>query len=489
VATFSTYTTPTFYQNRRHKNGAGIIVTIGSYATDDSGFPSIYTTKYKATVSVSVNMATIFAAYSLDGGRYSVRVSFITDTVTDGGVKYTATSSSVFYDTNPNTPSISGTTSVIESTNSSNILTKHISGVEYYITGSQFELTTTSINNLNKNTQGQGGGTSKNFTITGTNYNLPQRDLQAWAPSVGTFSGWLNNYDNTGITFSYTSWAISSSSTYRYRGAGAVATSQPFDPWGNGSVNTSSSSSILIDQVSDSSTRLGESFNGETERLVRGSSTFSAWDSTTTLGTSISNQTGTGPFCDACVVGGYLVRPDKYFLSAGLSTLQPNLTSYKPDKNGANPNYSSHTQISTYHRRFYTASIKNINSFIMTFSGTASGYSDFTAALSSSQLKVYVRRISSGSGGSFGPTANPLSLHGGTYDFGSFDDGVGGIDTSGALIRTSSSGNAVSGTFGLYSANVGFWMELQIVDSAIKIDYINVTLTFDDNTTDSAPVV
>jgi len=491
VATFSTYTTPTLYQNGTHTDSAGISVTIGSYAVDDSGFPSIYITKYKATVSVSVNMATIFAAYSLDGGRYRVRVRHITDTLTDGGNTYTYTSSDVFYDTNPNTPSIDGTTTIIESTTPGNIVTKHISGVEYYTTGSQFELTTTGVNNLNKNTQGFSSGVTKNFTITAPNYNLPTTNLQAWSPSVGTFIGWLNNYNNTGVTYSYTSWAISSSSTFRYRGAGAIATSQDFDPWGNSSVNNSSSNSVLIDQVSDNSTRLGESFNGENERLVRGASSYTSWDSLPSLGTSISNQTGTGPFCDACLVGGYLVRPDKYWLSAGLTTLQPDLTTYKPNTGGTNPDYSgvSYQTKSTYHRRFYTSSIKNINSFTMTFSGTTTGYTDFTAALSSSQLKVYIRRVSSGSGGSYGHSANPLSLHGGSYDFASFNDGASGIDTLGSLIRTSTSGNAVAGTFGLYSANVGFWMELQIVDPAIKIDYINVTLTFDDATTDSAPVV
>jgi hypothetical protein len=493
TATFSTYTTPTLYQNGANTNSAGITVTISSYAADDSGFPSIYTSKYKASVSISVNMATIFTANSLDGGRYHVVIRFITDTVTDGGTTYTYTSSGVFYDTNPNTPSIGGTTSIIESTNSSNILTKHISGVEYYITSSQFEITTTGINNLNKNTQGWPSGVdsrvSKNFQITATNYNLATTTLTAWSPSVGTFAGWLNNYDNTGITYSYTSWAISSSSTYRYRGAAAAATSQPFDPWGSGSVNTSSSSSILIDQVSDSSTRLGESFNGETERLVRGSSTFSAWVSTDTLGTTISNQTGTGPFCDACVVGGYLVRPDKYFLSAGLSTLQPNLTAYKPDKNGANPNYSSHTQVATYHRRFYTASVtKNIVSFSVAFSGTYTGYTDFYTALANSQLKVYIRRISSPTG-NYGPTANPLSLHGGVYDISTYLDGNSGVDTSSSLIRLTGSGNTIYASLGGDVANVGFWMELQIVDSAIKIDYINITLTFDDATTESSTVV
>jgi hypothetical protein len=496
TATFSTYTTPTLYQNATHTNSAGISVTIGSYAVDDSGFPSIYTTKYKASVSVSVNMATIFAAYSLDGGRYSVRIKFITDTATDGGSTYTATSADVFYDTNLNSPpSISGSTTIIESTNSSNILTKHISGVEYYVANSQFELTTTGINNLNRNTQGFSNGTSKNFTVTGTNYGLPPRDLQAWAPSYGTFVGWSNLYTNTGITYSYTSWAISSSATYRYRGAGAVASAQPFEPWASGSAVSSTGASVLIDLVSDNSTRLGDSFTGEDKRLVRGSSTYSVWDSTTPLGTSISNQTGTGPFCDACVVGGYLVRPDKYHLSASLTTLQPNLASYKPDKFGANPNYSSHTQIATYHRMWYTADVRNISSFKMTFSGQwPVSYPNALSALLNSQLKIYVRRVSSPSG-NFGPTSAPLSLHGNEYNSGSpanpFNDGNSGVDTPGSLIRVnSSSGNVIDGTFGIYPANVGFWMELQIVDPDIKLDYINVTLNFSSGspTTDSSAV-
>jgi hypothetical protein len=186
-------------------------------------------------------------------------------------------------------------------------------------------------------------------------------------------------------------------------------------------------------------------------------------------------------------VGGYLVRPDKYHLSASLTTLQPNLTSYKPDKNGTNPNYSSHTQIATYHRRWYTASALNIPSFIMTFSGTVTGYTDFNAALSASQLKVYIRRISSPTG-NYGPTSNPLCLHGSNlYNSGVFDDN-GTTDTAATAIRTTNTGNAISATFGGFPANTGFWMELQIVDSAIKIDYINVTLTFSDNTTDSSAV-
>jgi hypothetical protein len=123
----------------------------------------------------------------------------------------------------------------------------------------------------------------------------------------------------------------------------------------------------------------------------------------------------------------------------------------------------------------------------MTFSGTVTGYTDFNAALSASQLKVYIRRVSSPTG-NYGHSSNPLSLHGSTlYNSGTFNDS-GVIDSTATAIRTTNTGNSISGTFGGYPANTGFWMELQIVDSAIKIDYINVTLTFSNGSTDSSAV-
>ena len=240
---------------------------------------------------------------------------------------------------------------------------------------------------------------------------------------------------------------------------------------------------------------MGDSFNGENERLFRGSS-YTTWDSTLPLGTGLSNQTGAGPFCDACIVGGYLVRPDKYWLSAGLSTLQPDLTTYKPDLGGTNPNYSgvSYQTTATYHRRFYTASTLNIPSFVITFSGQwPSGYPNANSALVASQLKVYIRRISSSSGDS-GYSANPLALHGALYNSGApgtpFNDGASGVDTLGSLIRTGvgANNNIINGTFGGKSATTGFWIEVQLVNPDIKLDYINVMLTFANGTTDSASV-
>ena len=112
--------------------------------------------------------------------------------------------------------------------------------------------------------------------------------------------------------------------------------------------------------------------------------------------------------------------------------------------------------MATYHRRFYTTSALNIPSFIMTFSGTfPAGYPDASSALLDSQLKVYIRRISSPTG-NYGPTANPLALHGSLYNSGVFDDN-GTTDTAATAIRTTNTGNAISATFGGFPANTGFY--------------------------------
>ena len=491
--TLSSLTSPTLYGNTSISSG-GVSMTISGYSIDDSGVPDLYTIKWKANISITVNITTIFSSLGLDGGRFSIRISHKTDS-TDGGSIYTYQTNEVFYDSNPNTPSITSTT-ISESSNSDNIITKHISGVEYYTTGSVFEVLVSGIDNLNKNTQGFNGGVSKNFTLSSANYNLPSLDLKAWSPTVGSFIGWDNYYKNSGVNYTYLNWTIQASSTYRYRGNGANVSSRAYDPWNSSSLNTSSSSFVLIDQFSDNSTRLGESFNGETNRLKRVSSTYSTWDSTDILGNNITDQTGNYTFCDACVVGGYLVRPDKYHRTdTAISVASPDLTLSKPNKGGSNPNYTNHTGVATYHRKFWTTSALNIPSFVMTFGGIwPTQYPDAKTALENSQIKVYIRKVSSLIG-NYGPDSSPLALHGGLFNSGSpdkpFDDGNGGVDSLGSLIRTGVgvNNNTINATFGGSHAQYGFWMELQIINPDIKIDFINVTLNFSNGTSDSVPVV
>ena len=117
-----------------------------------------------------------------------------TDTATDGGGTYTYTQSDVFFDTNGSTPAINGSMTIAESSTSTNILTKHLSGVEYYIGGSQFLLDVTNIDNFNQNTQGRASSASWNFRAVGTEYGLPTLQLNAWSPAVGTMVGWTNAY-------------------------------------------------------------------------------------------------------------------------------------------------------------------------------------------------------------------------------------------------------------------------------------------------------
>jgi hypothetical protein len=102
----------------------GITVSIANYSGDS------FNIKYKCKPTVTVNMATIIP----NGSKVKVVVTHTTDTTTDGGVNYVYTQNYVFYDNNPTTPQITGTTTISETSGS--VLTKHISGIEYYILNS-----------------------------------------------------------------------------------------------------------------------------------------------------------------------------------------------------------------------------------------------------------------------------------------------------------------------------------------------------------------
>ena len=210
-----------------------------------------------------------------------------------------------------------------------------------------------------------------------------------------------------------------------------------------------------------------------------------------------ANATGSaGTFENGCVVGSYLLRGNQLFRDNGdapvIGTLIPDLSTYKPDKNGSNPNYSALSNIPVYHRRFYTSDPTLISNVDIVFTGIFGTSVDATTALANSDMKIYIRREGTNGTGSFGFNANPLSVHGGLNNSGApgspFNDGASGVDTLGSLIRTgSSSGNTVNFTFGGGSELCvgGFWLEIQLVSSDIKIDTMNLTLNFSNSTTET----
>jgi hypothetical protein len=497
-----TYTTPILDGNGTNTGGANndISVIIGSYAPD-------LPTKFSATVSISIQVGDILTSAGFTGGRFHIEISMTTDTATDGGqvfpyfgpngngsTSYNALTNDVFFDTDPSTPNINGTATIAESSTSANILTKYLSGVEYYILNSQFEFAVTDIDNFNANTQGRSSGANWNFRAIGTEYGLPTRQLEAWNPSVGSFPGWTNQWDVQNVDFNYNNWAINNTN-YRFRNTTANVSANVYDPWDTGNTVNTANASILIDTygTSGNSNQLRERFDDEEFRLERTGSSYSAWvESDVLTGSGLTNQTGSSsPFCQAAVVGSNIVKPFRFFKDNGDSpqynSLTNSLTPYKPDKTTTNPDYSgaSYQVTSTFHRLMHTtgSTTDPIASFRIVFSGDPVG-SSFYEDLVNEDIKVYIRKENEASGaGNIGYSAIPLSLHG-SAPFTTILDPPSGVDTASSACRTTTSGpnNTIGGTFGGFNATEGFYIEVQIINNTVRIDQLVTTLVYQNGT-------
>ena len=102
---------------------------------------------------------------------------------------------------------------------------------------------------------------------------------------------------------------------------------------------------------------------------------------------------------------------------------------------------------------------------------TGSFVANATSDLANQFLKIFVRRRASANGGQTGVSADPLLIHGTNYNFATFNDGV----TDGHIREASSSGGTVNCTFGGLTCENGFFMEIQIANTAIKLERVSVT--------------
>ena len=506
IEIFQTSAVNALYQNQTFTSSSGnSIVTISNYGPD-------LPTKYSADVTVTIKAGSILASSGTTGGRYHISINMTTDTATDGGNTYgyfgpkgntlpysqsydnVTYLQDVFFDTNPTAPTIDGSTTIIESPTPALILTKHLSGVEYYALSSEFELQVLDINNFNANTQGRSQSASWNFRATGTDYGLPTLQLNAWGPSVGIMNGWTNKFDVQNVGYQYNNWAITNN-TYRFRNTTANITADVWDPWsGPDNAISTPTKSILIDTypTTGNSNGLRELFDDEQYRLERTGS-YTTFNSALALVQSgLASQTGlSGPFCQACTVGSNMIKPFHYFKDNGSSpqytSYTNSLATYKPDLTGVNPDYSgaAYQVTSTYHRLFHTngSTTNPIASFEFVFGGDFNGVSVYED-LVNEDLKIYIRKENqSGGGGNTGYGAVPLSLHG-SAPFTTILDPPSAIDTASAACRTTTSGptNTITGTFGGFNATEGFYMEMQIVNSNIRVDSISVTLVYANGT-------
>ena len=428
-----TYTTPALTANATHTSG-NISVTISSYGADDNRFQA------KMSVTVGVNAVLVAAGYT--GGRYNCKVVMTTDTATDGTGPYTYTQPSVFLDTNPSTPTV-GAATITENAPT----TKHISGLEYYTTGSTFTMAATGIDNLNANT----AKTSNNLRLSASEYAITNLNQSPFGTGSGSFSGWTSANNNTGTAYSNGAYTINVASQ-RYMGTAANAAARASDTWANGATTNTANATILVDTYAGSSTNTLETFNDETYR--KESNYTTGWTSTADL-------TAT----EAMVYGGQLISPDQAALNSGGTNA--NWGTYAPNA-GAQPNYTGLTVPVSFFRQLLDNS-GDLASFTITFTGTF--ISNATTDLANSNLEIYVRRIAGN--GSTGTGANALRLHGNNYNFASFDDGA---TIGGSYIReSSSSANSVNGTLGGFAATQGIYIEVKIVNSGIKITSMEIT--------------
>jgi len=443
ISSLETYNTGAITSDGTFTSGSGFIVaTVTNYQTD--------TTRFKANISIAIAFGSILTANSRVGGKINV---YIVMTSGDGTGTYSYTSSPVFYDTNPSTPSVSGTVTIAETFGQ--VQTKHLSGVEYYIVGSQFTIAITGIDNLNQNT----ARTTSNLQVSTNGYQTSTLNNSPFGTNSANFSGWTIAYNNTGTAYNQTDYAISSSNQ-RFRGTNAYLQARGRDTWGNGSYIQSSNASILVDTYGTTSGDLFEGFTDENRRQT------SNWNTGSTSGNW--NSTNSVIIGEAIVFNGQLMSPQSMTLTTGAT--QTNLSTFLPNLSGANPNYTGLTVPVSYYRTIVDTTGFERSSFTIVFTGNF--VSNATTDLANSNLEIYIsRRASTGGGNSGYNNTDLLLLHGATYNFATFDDGV----TDGHIREGSSSGNTVNATFGGFSCEDGFFMHIKIINSSIRISSLSVT--------------
>ena len=444
VSVLETYTTPVLVANATHTSGSGnIVVTISSYGIDDP----IYPARQKANMSVAVGIGNILTGLGLEGGRYNCAVTMTPDSVSDGSGPYAYAQAAVFIDANPTTPSISGASTMVETPLA--VVTRYLSGVHYYGTGSQFTIQITGIDQLNRNTSRATG----NLTVasSGVGGTLPTLSLSPFGAGAGDFTGWSNEEDTDGVSFTKDDWAFVGSD-YRYLGPAVTVTGQANDTWANGGTAVSTGFPLVVDTFTVSSTNTAEYFNDESRRqdaAYNGGATAGNWNSATPL------VGGEGIVCD-----GKLSVPNQ----------APVLdwSTYNPT---GGPDYTALGGTISYYRSFVDTAGSNRSGMTLNLSGTFLGTA--VSDLAAEDLRIYVRRVASASGGGVGPAADPLRVHGALYNFATFDDGA---TVAGSYIReASSSGNTVNITFGGFSCEDGIYIEVEIANPGIHLDSVVVS--------------
>jgi len=410
-----TYTTPAITGNGTSTSGSGdIIVTITNYQSD--------TTKFKANVAVTVTAGDILTTAGFDGGRYQ---TVVTQTVTDGTGPYTYTQPGVFYDTNPSTPSIGGAVTISETGGS--VLTKHLSGVEYYIIGSDFTMAVVDMNNLNRNT----ARISNNLQISAADYGISALEQSPISGGAGNanFSGWTTNYNIQAVDYQKTDYAISSSN-YRFRGNSATAGALVRDTWSPSGSTSSSTASILVDTYTSTSGDLYEAFDAENKRQA--SDYTSAWVSATALTVRTAATAKIEVVDNTQIVGGDTVTLRDSTGTPRVLTAGANFTVGAAGSNTAtNIVTSITTNFNTYFTAVvdsYTNTIVNVTEIVIGPSGNQVNTSSRPAAITVSNFEEGANDALVMAGQLMAPNTSTLTSGAGASNWVGYSPTLGGAN-------------------------------------------------------------
>ncbi len=312
-------------------NGQPIVVNV--YDADDTTLLATHTFNVTGNGSATVqNISITIAGWEADVDDFAgvITISIDCDTIigsSSGRLYVTANvaarpqyTNTIFYDIDPNNCTVVDTPTIAETGGS--VVTRFISGVEYYDLGSDFTVGLTDIDTPN----GDAYRPTNMVEITGAEYGLAQLNL---AP--GDLTNWNNSHDDTDDSYTKTDWEITSTNYY-YLGTAANINARGRDPWSNQGQQPSANAAIAIDTYTTASTRLSEGFRDE------------QWRCPATGNFDLVNQRAWTSSDD-------LLSGDAAFWGGGAGRTTTDYTVYSPNA-GSQPDYTAQNATVYLHREF-----------------------------------------------------------------------------------------------------------------------------------------
>lgn len=266
--------------------------------------------KFKARIRVDIDFNAIIG----DSGRFSVRI------VHNNPGAALFQQGPVFYDAQETReptqdPFIGDSVTIAET--AGNVITRFISGVEYYDLGSEFTVDIGDIDWLNSDSW----PTTNVLRLLGPAYGLPDIYVPQADPRL-VAGGWNTDWNDVNTTFQEDAWAITTLNYY-YLGLTAAVEARTIDTWIAGAISSDSSpnAAVAIETHVTSNTRLYEDFYAESWRCALTGN----FDLPAQRGWTSNSDIGSG---DACLWNGRAGRrPFDYTPYSPNASSQPDYSS------------------------------------------------------------------------------------------------------------------------------------------------------------------